>query len=145
VRFPRATHPVLGFQHQQEATRFLGEFAERLGAFGLTLHPVKTRLIAFGRFASKPETFVFLGLVHICSQRFKDHRFTIKRRTVTKRMRQQLQVIKANLKRRCHDPIPQQGAWLQQVVRGHYNYYGVPGNVRSLKSFQTEVELPGTP
>lgn len=131
---------VLGFQYQQEARRFLGDLTERFGSFGLTLHPVKTRLIAFGRFAPQPETFEFLGFVHICSQRFKDRQFTIKRRTVTKRMRQQLQAIKASLKRRRHDPIPQQGAWLRRVVQGHYNYYGVPGNMRSLKSFQTEVE-----
>jgi group II intron reverse transcriptase/maturase len=131
---------VLGFQFRHEATRFLGELAARFGTFGLTLHPVKTRLMAFGHFAGKPETFEFLGFVHICSQRFKDRQFTIKRRTVTKRMRQQLQAIKASLKRRRHDPVPQQGAWLQQVVQGHYNYYGVPGNMRSLKSFQTEAE-----
>jgi RNA-directed DNA polymerase len=131
---------VLGFQHQHEATRFGEELADRLRAFGLTLHPLKTRLIEFGRFAGQPETFEFLGFVHICSRRFRDQQFTIKRRTVTKRLRRQLQAIKASLKRRRHDPVPQQGAWLQRVLQGHYNYYGVPGNMRSLKSFQIEVE-----
>jgi RNA-directed DNA polymerase len=140
---------VLGFQYQQEAAHFREELAERLGAFGLTLHPVKTRLIEFGCFAAerrqqrrqgKPETFEFLGFVHICSQHHRDQRFTIKRRTIKKRMRKQLQAIKATLIRRCHAPVPQQGAWLQRVVQGHYNYYGVPGNMRSLKSFQAQVE-----
>ena len=131
---------VLGFQFQQEARRYMKELEQRLGAFGLTLHPVKTRLMEFGRFAGKPETFEFLGLTHICSRRFKDQQFTIQRRTVTKRMHRQLQAIKTSLKRRRHDPVPQQGAWLQRVVQGHYNYYGVPGNLRNMKSFQTQVE-----
>jgi RNA-directed DNA polymerase len=134
---------VLGFQYQQEAARFAEALAQRLRAFGLSLHPLKTRLIAFGRFAAerrrqrgagKPETFAFLGFVHICGHRGRDHRFTVHRRTLTKRMRQQLQAIKATLRRRCHDPVPRQGAWPQRVVQGHYNYYGVPGNMRSLKA-----------
>ena len=140
---------VLGFQYQQEAAHFMSELTERLGAFGLTLHPVKTRLIEFGRFAAerrrqrgqgKPETFEFLGFVHICSQRHRDQRFTVKRRTIKKRMRKQLQAIKATLMRRRHDPVPHLGAWLRRVVQGHYNYYGVPGNMQSLKSFQGQVE-----
>ena len=149
VRFPRATRLVLGFQYQQEAAQFMDELAERLGAFGLPLHPVKTRLMEFGRFAAerrqqrgqgKPETFEFLGFVHICSQRHRDQRFTVKRRTVKKRMRKQLQAIKATLMRRRHAPVPHLGAWLRWVVQGHYNYYGVPGNMQSLKSFQVQVE-----
>jgi RNA-directed DNA polymerase len=140
---------VLGFQYQHEAALFRDELAQRLGAFGLTLHPVKTRLMEFGRFAAerrqqrgqgKPETFAFLGFVHICSQRHRDQRFTVKRRTIKKRMRQQLQAIKATLIRRCHAPVPHVGAWLRRVVQGHDNYYGVPGNIQSLKSFQTQVE-----
>jgi group II intron reverse transcriptase/maturase len=147
VRF--ADDIVLGFQYQHEARQFGKELGNRLSTFGLTLHPLKTRLIEFGRFvaerrqrrgAGKPETFEFLGFVHICSQRFREQRFMIKRRTVTKRMRQQLQTIQATLMRRRHDPVPRQGAWLRRVVQGHYNYYGVPGNMRSLKSFQTQVE-----
>jgi group II intron reverse transcriptase/maturase len=147
IRF--ADDIVLGFQYQHEARQFGKALGNRLSAFGLTLHPLKTRLIEFGRFvaerrqqrgAGKPETFEFLGFVHICSQRFREQRFMVKRRTVTKRMRQQLQTIKATLMRRRHDPLPRQGAWLRRVVQGHYNYYGVPGNMRSLKSFQTQVE-----
>ena len=139
---------VLGFQYQQEASRFVAALQERFTTFGLTLHPVKTRLIEFGRFATerrqhrgqgKPETFAFLGLVHICSQRVQDQKFTIKRRTLTERMRKQLQAIKATLMRRCHDPIPMQGAWLRRVMQGHYNYYGVPGNLASLKRFRDQV------
>ena len=140
---------VLGFPFQQEARRYRKELDQRLGAFGLTLHPVKTRLIEFGRFAAKrrqqrgagkPETLAFLGFVHICSQRLRDQRFTLKRRTLTQRMRKQLQTIKATLMRRRHDPVPRQGAWLQRGVQGQYNYYGVPGNRRRLKRFQSQVE-----
>jgi group II intron reverse transcriptase/maturase len=139
---------VLGFQYQQEASRFVAALQERVNTFGLTLHPVKTRLIEFGRFATerrqqrgqgKPETFAFLGLVHICSQRVQDQKFTIKRRTRTERMRKQLQALKATLLRRCHAPSPVQGAWLQRVVQGQYNYYGVPGNLASLKRFRDQV------
>ena len=61
---------IIGFQHESDARRFLDEMRERLGKFALTLHPEKTRLIEFGRFAEerrrrgglgKPETFNFLG------------------------------------------------------------------------------------
>jgi RNA-directed DNA polymerase len=140
---------VLGFQYQQEAAHFKDELAARLGAFGLTLHPAKTRLIEFGRFAAehrqqrgqgKPETFEFLGFVHICSQHHRDQRFIVKRRTIKKRMRKQLQAIKATLMRRRHAPVLHLGVWLRRVVQGHYNYYGVPGNMQSLKSFQVQVE-----
>jgi group II intron reverse transcriptase/maturase len=134
---------VLGFQSQHEATRFGEALANRLRAFGLTLHPLKTRLIEFGRVAGQPETFEFLGFVHIGSRRFRDPPFTMKRRTVTQRLRRQLQAIQASLKRRRHDPVPQPGAWRQRVLQGHDNYDGVPGNRRSLKSFQTEVERYG--
>ena len=77
---------VVGFQHRTEAERFLKEFRERLAKFGLELHPDKTRLIEFGRFAArdrnlrgegKPETFTFLGFTHYCGQRHKSGTFTV--------------------------------------------------------------------
>ena len=143
-----ADDTALGFQHRDEASRFLEDFKNRLSKFGLTLHPDKTRLIEFGRFAEenrrrrgegKPETFDFLGLTHICSRRHRDGRFTVKRRTVKKRFRKQLQAIKQTLLRYRHVPIPRMGAWLNRVLQGHYNYYAVPGNLPSLKSFCNQV------
>src|ERR1700674_2258076 len=90
VRFPGATHLVMGFQHRTEAERFLKEFRERLAKFGFEVHPNKTRLIEFGRFAArnrkqrgegKPETFTFLGFTHYCGQRHKSGTFTVCRIT----------------------------------------------------------------
>src|SRR5689334_5415878 len=89
-----ADDAVLGFEERAEAERFLEELRERLGKFGLELHPDKTRLIEFGRFAAeqrnkrgegKPETFNFLGFTHICGTNHKTGNFTIQRRTIGKR------------------------------------------------------------
>ena len=139
---------VMGFQHHQEAERFLGEIEERMAKFGLGLHPEKTRLIEFGKFAigsrkrqalGKPETFDFLGFTHICSITRKGKRFTIKRKTIAKRLRRKLQEVKHDLRRRLHDAIPDVGKWLRSVVQGFMNYYAVPGNFKSIQAFRTEV------
>jgi Reverse transcriptase (RNA-dependent DNA polymerase) len=117
---------VLGFQHRLEAERCLQELKERLGKFGLELHPEKTRLIEFGRFAAerrleaglgKPETFSFLGFTHYCGKTRKGA-FTIKRQSMAKRMRAKLWEIKAQLKRHMHSTVAEMGAWLRSVVRG---------------------------
>ena len=130
---------ILGFQHQAEADRFLESFRERLGKFGLELHPDKTRRIEFGRFAEqnrerrgegKPETFDFLGFTHI-SGKNRLGQFTVRRKTIRKRMRAKLREIKQQLRERMHDPVPQTGKWLKSVVQGHFNYYAVPGNLDS--------------
>ena len=134
VRF--ADDFVVGFEHQEDAQRFLAELRERFAKFGLELHPDKTRLIEFGRFAAakrqarglgKPETFDFLGFTHICGKT-RDGRFWLRRITISKRMRAKLAEVKDQLKRRRHQPIPEQGRWLASVVRGHLAYYAVPGN-----------------
>jgi group II intron reverse transcriptase/maturase len=139
---------VMGFQHQWEAEQFLGDIEGRMANFGLCLHPEKTRLIEFGKFAAgsrkrralgKPETFDFLGFTHICATTRKGRRFTIKRKTIAKRLRRKLQEVKLDLKRRLHDPIPEVGKWLGSVVQGYMNYYAVPGNFRSIKAFRTQV------
>ena len=113
----------------------------------LTLHPEKTRLIEFGRFAAKdrerrglgkPETFNFLGFTHICS-RSRGGAFQLKRQTRRDRMRARLRAIKEELKRRTHEPIPLQGKWLQQVVRGYFAYHAVPTNSRCLGAFRHPV------
>jgi len=139
---------VLGFQHRQEADRFLKQLRERLADYGLGLHPEKTRLIQFGRFAAedrkrdgagKPETFNFLGFTHICGTIWKSGKFTVARKTVGKRMTAKLGSIAAELRKRLNDPIEQTGDWLKQVVRGYFNYHAVPGNLRRLHTFRRET------
>ncbi len=145
VRF--ADDIVLGFQHRDEAVRFQAELAERLRKFNLELHPEKTRLVEFGRFAAerrkrrgngKPETFDFLGFTHICGQTRKGW-FQVRRKTMRKRVRAKLKEVKVFLWRRMHDPVPEVGRWLGSVVSGHAQYYGVPGNSSALTKFRYEV------
>jgi len=145
VRF--ADDFVVGFEHRDEAERFWAELRERFASFGMELHEGKTRLVEFGRFAAqhrdrrgdpRPETFVFLGFTHICA---KDRRgrFKLSRVTSKKKMRTKLHEVKAEMRRRMHDPIPEQGQWLARVLQGHYNYYGVPHNSRALSNFRLQV------
>lgn len=138
---------VVGFQHRDEAERFLAELRERFAKFGLELHPDKTRLIEFGRFADsnrrgrgggKPETFDFLGFTHSCAKT-RAGKFTVLRQTMRKRLRTKLSEVKAELRRRMHDPVPEQGAYLRSVVRGHYRYYGVPLNGPAMNAFRYAV------
>jgi group II intron reverse transcriptase/maturase len=138
---------IVGFQHRQEAERFLAELHERLRRFGLELHPDKTRILEFGRFARenrnrrkerKPETFNFLGFTHICSQTRKGI-FTVLRKTMRMRRQAKLKEVYQELKRRMHDPVPEQGAYLRSVVGGHIRYYGVPMNGPSVSAFRKEV------
>ena len=127
---------IVGFEHRDDAERFWRELQERFGKFNLVLHPEKTRLIEFGRFAverrkrraqGKPETFDFLGFTHTCSKT-RNGKFAVRRKTIAQRLRKKLQAVKETLRRRMHWPIPQQGAWLKSVLLGHYRYYAVPRN-----------------
>jgi len=145
VRF--ADDFAAGFEHLGDAKQFLTDLRQRFAGFGLDLHEDKTRLIQFGRFAAerraerglgKPETFDFLGLTHICAKT-RDGRFFLKRITISKRKRAKLKQVKDQLKRRLHEPIPVQGAWLASVVRGHAAYYAVPGNINAVSSFRSQV------
>jgi group II intron reverse transcriptase/maturase len=142
-----ADDSVLGFQHQTEADRFLGDLKKRLEKFGLELHPDKTRRIEFGRYAEerrdrrgegKPETFDFLGFTHISGMTRKGY-FAVKRKTSGKRMRAKLQQIKQQLRLRMHHPVALTGEWLQSVVRGYFNYHAVPGNLDRLGVFRERV------
>jgi RNA-directed DNA polymerase len=135
---------VVGFQQEGDARRFLDAMRGRLGEFQLSLHPDKTRLIEFGRFAAtdrrlrglgKPETFAFLGFTFICGLS-RDGKFQLQRKTRRDRVRAKLRDIKEELRRRMHHPIPEQGKWLRQVVTGHFNYYAVPTNSRALSAFR---------
>jgi len=143
-----ADDAVLGFEHKEEAERFLRELRERVAKFGLELHPEKTRLIEFGRYAGpnrerrgegKPETFDFLGFTHMCGKNGKTGYFVVRRKTVKKRMRAKLWALKAELRRRMHDPLAETGKWLQSVVRGFYQYHAVPGNTASLGLFRERL------
>ena len=145
VRF--ADDFVVGFQHLGDAKRFLSDLRKRFAKFSLELHPDKTRLIEFGRFAAKnrrgrglakPETFDFLGFTHVCGKT-RDGRFWLRRITIKKRMRAKLKQVKAELRRRRHWPIPEQGRWLASVLRGHLNYYAVPGNIDSVTAFRDQI------
>ena len=138
---------VVGFQHRAEAERFLEEFRERLAKFGLELHPDKTRLIEFGRYAQSnrklrgegdPESFAFLGFTHRCGTNSLG-RFVIWRTTIRKRLEAKLQQVKQELKRRMHESIPKVGEWLKRVLNGHYQYHAVPGNWASLNRFRERV------
>lgn len=138
---------IVGFQYRDDAERFRQELQERMKQFSLELHPDKTRLIEFGRYAAgnrqraglaAPETFNFLGFTHICGTT-REGRFWVHRRTIQKRMTAKLHELKSELRRRWHQPIPEQGRWLQQVVQGYFGYHGVPGNERRLRSFRNQV------
>jgi RNA-directed DNA polymerase len=138
---------VAGFQYRGDAERFLRELRERLRQFSLELHPDKTRVIEFGRYAAsnrrargegKPEHFHFLGFLHLCGKT-EAGKFLIVRRTQPERMRRKLRAVKTELKRRRHLPIPEQGKWLRSVVNGHFAYYAVPTNGQSLERFRDEV------
>jgi RNA-directed DNA polymerase len=139
---------VVGFQFLADARRFHQELRERFEKFSLKLHPEKTRLIRFGRYARrdcsrfdgrrKPETFDFLGFTHVCS-RNKSGKFMVKRRTMKKRLTAKLREVKKELRSRMHQSVPEQGAWLQSVVRGYFNYHAVPGNWDALGAFRTQV------
>lgn len=145
VRF--ADDVVVGFERERDARRFLSDLRERLARFSLELADDKTRLIQFGRFAAqqrakrglgRPETFDLLGFTHICAET-KHGRFLLKRVTIAKRMRAKLSELNVEIKRRRHQPIPEQGRWLASVVRGHCAYYAVPGNTEAVAAFRTQV------
>ena len=145
VRF--ADDYVAGFEHREDAERFLADLRERFAEFNLELAAEKTRLIEFGRFAArtrarrgdrKPETFEFLGFVHMCAKD-KHGRFKLKRVTSKKKMRAKLKSVKAEMMRRRDYPIPDQGRWLARVLHGHYNYYAVPDNSEALHGFRRRI------
>src|ERR1700676_5402816 len=142
-----ADDTIVGFQYQADADRFLENLRERLAMFGLELHPDKTRRIEFGRYAEenrkrrgegKPETFDFLGFKHI-SGKNRLGQFTVRRKTIRKRMGAKLRDIKQQLRERMHDPVRQTGQWIKSIVQGHFNYYAVPGNLDSLGVFRERL------
>ena len=143
-----ADDTIVGFQHEHEAKAFLHDLQERMRAFELALHPDKTRLIRFGRYAAKqreklgegkPETFDFLGFTHFCTRSRKGNAFVIGRKTIKKRLQDKLKAIKVELRRSMHNPIAKTGAWVKQMLQGHLNYFAVSGNDKSLWWLFNEV------
>ena len=139
---------VMGFQYRSDAEQFRNALNERLRKFELELHPEKTRLIEFGRFAEenrrnrgvgKPESFDFLGFTHRCARRRSDGGFTVQRVTIKKRMRQKLREIKVELRKRMHQPVYQTGRWLRSVINGYLNYHSVPGNRIAMNAFRADL------
>ena len=138
---------IVTFQYKSDAERLLHELKDRLRKFSLELHPDKTRLIEFGRFAianykkrgeGKPPTFNFLGFTHICGAK-KNGMFVVLRQTEKKRLRAKLTELKVEMHKRKHFPLQHQCRWLKSVVTGHFNYYGVPTNLRALNTFRFRV------
>jgi len=147
VGLPCATHLVMGFERAADARQMTADLVERLAKFSLSLHEDKTRLIMFGKFAAKqrarqgmrrPETFDFLGFTHYCATS-RDGRFVVKRKTQRKRMIRKLKELRIEARRRMHCPVSEQQEWLSAVLRGHFVYYGLPSNIRSMASFALEV------
>lgn len=140
---------VVGFEDRAEAEQFQAELAERLKQFGLELAQEKTRLIEFGRFAAanrakrgegKPETFNFLGFTHVSSTT-RNGRFVVKRQTMRKRVQAKLKAVKEGLRRRMNQSIPEQGRWLAAILKGHFQYYGVPFNSPALWQFRHQIRI----
>ena len=142
-----AADMVIGCQNEDDARKLLAALTERLSQFGLAIHEGKTRLIAFGRRiarqrelagARRPETFDFLGFTHYCDKT-RSGRFTVKKKTQAKRMVRKLKTLRSEMKERLHLPVSEQHQWLCQVLRGHYGYYGVIFNYRSMERFRHHV------
>ena len=140
---------VAGFEHQDDAERFVADLRLRMEMFGLELHADKTRLIEFGKRAAanrktrgegKPDTFDFLGFTHICGRSRRGY-FLLHRHTKRKSMMAKLQEIAEELRERWHTSIAEQGKWLGQIVRGHIQYFGVPTNSRALQAFRYYVSV----
>ena len=145
IRF--ADDAILCFEHKGDAEKVLSVLPKRFEKYGLTLHPEKTRLIEFGRYAArsarkqgnkKPQTFDFLGFSHICA-RSRRGKFAVHVKTVGKRLRRGLKTIAKWCREHLHDPVDEQQKTLNAKLRGHYQYYGRPTNYHSLWRFYRKV------
>ena len=145
-----ADDTIVGFQRRSDADSFLNDLKERLAKFSLTLHPEKTRLLEFGRFAArrrlkrgegKPETFDFLGFTHICGTQRNGQGFQLRRKTQRKRRMAKLTAVAEELRSRRHQAIREQGQWLCAVLKGYYAYFAVPTNIASLRAMRHHVKV----
>jgi RNA-directed DNA polymerase len=141
-----ADDAILCFQHREDAEKVMRVLPKRFEKFGLTLHPEKTRLIEFGRYAARnakkqgkrPETFDFLGFTHVCARSLKG-KFTVHVRTMAKRLRRGLMAIADWCKQHRHEPVSEQQKALNAKLRGHYQYYGRPSNYCCIMQFYRRV------
>ncbi|MHA6845377.1 reverse transcriptase domain-containing protein [Ralstonia syzygii] len=142
-----ADDTVVGFQYEADVLQLLSDLRQRMEEFGLSLHPEKTRLLEFGRYAAarrqrkglgKPETFAYLGFTHIGGTS-RNGAFQLKRKSRKDRLRAKLKQVKEAMYRRMHESIALQGQWLAQIVRGYFTYHAVPTNFRSLRAFRHGV------
>jgi RNA-directed DNA polymerase len=143
-----ADDTIVGFQNQGDARHFLNDLKERLAQFALSLHPEKTRLIEFGKFAAerrrrrgegKPEMFDFLGFTHYCTTKRDGRGFQLGRMTQRKRMRAKIDEITETLRRDRHKSIDEQGSWLGAAIRGYFAYFAVPTNSRMMSAFRAHI------
>jgi len=139
---------IIGFQSKTEAERCLAELRERFAKFQLELHPEKTRLLEFGRYAAgnrkkkgegKPETFDFLGFTHICDRTRKQGKFIVLRQTMRSRMQSKLRDLREESRSRLNRPVGETGQWLRSVLNGYYRYHAVPRNLPAMMSFYRRV------
>ena len=144
-----ADDTIVGFEHCEDAEQFLKDLHDRLAKFALSLHPDKTRLIEFGKYAidervqrgeGKPETFDFLGFTHYCAKARSHSGFKLGRKTQAKRKRARLRAIRDTLRRNMHKSIDEQGRWLAAVLRGYFAYFAVPDNSQVLSAFRQQVK-----
>jgi hypothetical protein len=143
---PTSTHPVMCFQYREDAEKVMAVLPKRFAKYGLTLHPEKTRLVKFGRYAEehakrqgkKPAAFDFLGFTHICA-RSRRGKFTVHVKTMKKRLRRGLKAIAEWCRENRHAPVEEQQKTLNAKLRGHYQYYGRPTNYRSILQFFRRV------
>jgi len=142
-----ADDSVLGFKYHKDAIGYLKALGQRVAKFGLAVHPKKTQLIRFGRFAvmqcaerklGKPKTFEFLGFTHYCSTT-RNGKFKVGRRTSKRRLIKRIRAIQIELRRRMHTSVKVTVQWLKLVIQGHFNYFGVPGNTDQLAFFKDEL------
>ena len=147
---PSATRLVVGFEHREEAERFLAALRERFARFGLALHPGKTRLIEFGRYADrtrrtrgdgKPATFNFLGFTHLCAKT-RQGRFTVRRQTMRQRWQAKLREVKTRCDSVCTIPC-RRSAPICARSSGGMRYYGVPLNTAALRAFAGRSDVCG--
>ncbi len=139
---------VLRFQYRADALRVQEVLRKRLRKFGLTLEPSKTKLVEFGRYAQRyadkrgrkrPKTIYFLGFTLYCTHNQKGN-FRVGLRTEKSRLRRAFMHLQDQMRRRRHLPIGEQANHINQLLRGHYAYYGIAGNFRALQRVHRAVE-----
>ncbi len=145
VRFPRATRLCIGCEREADARKIMAVLPKRFARFGLTIHPEKTALIAFGKpharqaSAKGNGTFEFLGLTHYWAKSRRGF-WVIKRRTARKRLRRTQKALWRWCRANRHSPVKYQYQMLCLKLRGHFRYYGIRGNFRLLEEVRRSAE-----